>query len=132
MLASDPTVGVRYYNPVTGRYISRDPIGYADGLNNYLYVHNNPINRIDPLGLEDTPPAPPKKAEQAPEDRAAMHAYAKAHIGDIPKTSEGLYDQGDLDSMWAGARKQSSGTAASEPEASCPTTGGLNAAQLST
>jgi uncharacterized protein RhaS with RHS repeats len=48
------TVGFRYYNPGTGRYISRDPLGYKDGLNNYLYVHNNPINSIDPLGLEDS------------------------------------------------------------------------------
>jgi hypothetical protein len=53
VLADNPTVGVRYYNAVTGRYINRDPGGYADGLNPYLYVHNNPINRIDPLGLWD-------------------------------------------------------------------------------
>jgi uncharacterized protein RhaS with RHS repeats len=43
--------GFRYYDPEVGRYISRDPIGYGDGLNVYLYVHNNPINDIDPLGL---------------------------------------------------------------------------------
>jgi RHS repeat-associated protein len=45
--------GFRYYDPEVGRYISRDPIGYGDGLNVYLYVHNNPINHIDPLGLSD-------------------------------------------------------------------------------
>jgi RHS repeat-associated protein len=45
--------GFRYYDPESGRYISRDPLGYPDGLNNYLYVNNNPINRIDPLGLDD-------------------------------------------------------------------------------
>jgi hypothetical protein len=50
-LATKPTVGLRYYNPQTGRYISRDPHGYPNGLDNYLYVNDNPINRIDPLGL---------------------------------------------------------------------------------
>jgi RHS repeat-associated protein len=45
--------GFRYYDPEVGRYISRDPIGYGDGLNVYLYVHNNPINHIDPLGLSE-------------------------------------------------------------------------------
>ena len=42
---------MRYYDPEAGRYISRDPIGYSDGMNVYLYVNCNPINHIDPLGL---------------------------------------------------------------------------------
>ena len=44
--------GFRYFDPEIGRYITRDPLGYKDGLDVYLYVHNNPINHIDPLGLE--------------------------------------------------------------------------------
>lgn len=44
--------GFRYYDPEIGRYLTRDPIGYGDGLNVYLSVHNNPVNHIDPLGLE--------------------------------------------------------------------------------
>ncbi|WP_418391867.1 RHS repeat-associated core domain-containing protein [Victivallis lenta] len=43
--------GFRYYDPELGRFITRDPSGYPDGPNNYLYCSNNPVNRIDPLGL---------------------------------------------------------------------------------
>ncbi len=45
--------GFRYYDQYIGRYISRDPIGFADGMNPHIYVHNNPINHIDPEGLAD-------------------------------------------------------------------------------
>jgi RHS repeat-associated protein len=42
----------RYYDPEIGRFISKDPIGFAGGdLNLYAYVQNNPVSRIDPLGL---------------------------------------------------------------------------------
>ena len=44
--------GFRYYDAVLGKFSTRDPSGYPDGPNNHLYVNNNPINCIDPLGLE--------------------------------------------------------------------------------
>ncbi|MCF6174222.1 MAG: RHS repeat-associated core domain-containing protein [Victivallaceae bacterium] len=43
--------GFRYYDEDLGRFVTRDPSGYPNGPNNYLYCHNNPINHIDPLGL---------------------------------------------------------------------------------
>ena len=41
----------RYYDPKVGRFISKDPIGLAGGINLYSYVGNNPVNFVDPLGL---------------------------------------------------------------------------------
>ena len=43
---------MRYYNPEIGRFLQADPIGYAVGLNLYSYCGNNPINWIDPWGLD--------------------------------------------------------------------------------
>jgi hypothetical protein len=31
--------------------MTRDPIGFSGGLNQYCYVMNNPVNLIDPVGL---------------------------------------------------------------------------------
>jgi len=42
----------RFYDPETGRYITADPIGLAGGMNLYAYVGGNPVNWMDPLGLE--------------------------------------------------------------------------------
>lgn len=45
-------MGVRYYDFMEGRFVSKDPIGFAGGDTNlYGYVQNNPINFTDPTGL---------------------------------------------------------------------------------
>ncbi|HQK02448.1 MAG TPA: RHS repeat-associated core domain-containing protein [Verrucomicrobiota bacterium] len=44
--------GYRYYNPSTGRWPNRDPIGERGGMNLYGFVGNSPLNRVDRLGLD--------------------------------------------------------------------------------
>ncbi|MEW6536902.1 MAG: RHS repeat-associated core domain-containing protein, partial [Candidatus Auribacterota bacterium] len=43
--------GARYYDASIGRFISRDPLGFVDGPNEYIYCANNPIGCVDPWGL---------------------------------------------------------------------------------
>jgi len=44
-------IGHRYYDPSTGRFLQRDPIGIQAWPNVYVYVGNNPLLTIDPYGL---------------------------------------------------------------------------------
>lgn len=44
--------GQRYYDPAYARFINRDPIGFSGGINAYGYAGNNPVNALDPSGLE--------------------------------------------------------------------------------
>ncbi|WP_243375436.1 RHS repeat-associated core domain-containing protein [Geotalea sp. SG265] len=41
----------RYYEPLEGRFVSKDPAGFKGGINLYSYVQNQPVSRRDPSGL---------------------------------------------------------------------------------
>jgi RHS repeat-associated protein len=45
--------GYRFYAPKIGRWMNRDPLGEAGGINLYGFVQNDPVNKIDPFGLSD-------------------------------------------------------------------------------
>jgi RHS repeat-associated protein len=53
----------RYYDPEIGRFLSQDPhpgsMLNPQSFNRYAYVENDPINRVDPLGLQPQFPPPP-------------------------------------------------------------------------
>lgn len=43
----------RYYDPVLGRFINEDPLGFiGSGPNFFAYALDDPINLVDPMGLE--------------------------------------------------------------------------------
>jgi len=54
---SEPLTGLvyarnRWYNPSLMQWMSPDPIGYDGGdVNLYRFVGNDPVNRVDPMGL---------------------------------------------------------------------------------
>ena len=42
---------LRWYDPATGRWLSKDPIGISGGLNLYAFCGDDPVNFRDPFGL---------------------------------------------------------------------------------
>jgi RHS repeat-associated protein len=42
----------RYFNPETGRYHTNDPLGLRNEVNSYAYAQDDPVNFIDPMGLQ--------------------------------------------------------------------------------
>ena len=46
--------GARYYDPRLSLWMSTDPMEeISPDISSYTFCHNNPINRVDPLGLTD-------------------------------------------------------------------------------
>ena len=46
----------RFYSPALNRFLQTDPIGFAgDALNLYRYCGDDPVDRSDPMGLQDHP-----------------------------------------------------------------------------
>ncbi|MCF7733202.1 MAG: RHS repeat-associated core domain-containing protein [Akkermansiaceae bacterium] len=66
--------GYRWYDPLTGRWPSRDPIGERGGLNLYGFVGNDAVDRWDRLGLSEIPWSP----------FGTGGPYIPGHVTDVP------------------------------------------------
>jgi RHS repeat-associated protein len=49
----------RAYDTGLGRWLSEDPLGFVDGPNVYVYVFDNPVQWVDPMGLYGLQMLPP-------------------------------------------------------------------------
>ena len=83
--------GLRFYDPMAGRWTSQDPARFIDGTNLYAYVHNNPINNLDRFGLA-TEVNTQNKFDQYFYGEVESHCYCEKHRtckrgGDIRRTS---------------------------------------------
>ncbi|WP_432422939.1 RHS repeat-associated core domain-containing protein [Variovorax boronicumulans] len=82
----------RYYDPVVGRFVSKDPIRLAGGINLLQYAPN-PINWIDPLGLTEVCPTDLHAFGNATQPRAPRIAGYNLKPGqkpDLAADAEGM------------------------------------------
>ncbi|WP_420907018.1 RHS repeat-associated core domain-containing protein [Variovorax boronicumulans] len=75
----------RYYDPMVGRFVSKDPIGLLGGSNTHAFAPN-PVQWIDPLGLSN------KKTSAAPscprcDPCAGKNPAAEAQLWQGPKNA---------------------------------------------
>jgi RHS repeat-associated protein len=62
--------GYRFYDPVAGRWINRDPIGEKGASNIYKILYNNTIDKFDVLGMFEYPPSYPGYDPEPPKPPA--------------------------------------------------------------
>ncbi|WP_305888020.1 RHS repeat-associated core domain-containing protein, partial [Burkholderia ubonensis] len=87
----------RYYDPASGRFVSKDPIGLDGGINVYQYAPN-PVQWVDPLGLSKRCPCDCPAGTIDPSQVHFMQSSAKNVTGDytVLGNAQGLRD-GTLD-----------------------------------
>jgi RHS repeat-associated protein len=76
----------RYYHPRLGRWVSRDPLGYVDGMSLYQYVRSGPLSMLDMLGLVAVSSARGETPEERLRRYEELYSFLREH-GEIGETS---------------------------------------------
>ena len=102
----------RYYDAAVGRFLARDPLGFADGANSYAYVGNRATGARDPLGLHftDAELAYFRENPMAMFDRNTLPFWQRvsdftAGFGDSLTSSTGIMD--DVKQVYLGIEPES-------------------------
>jgi RHS repeat-associated protein len=86
----------RVYRPEWGRWLQRDPLGYAPGWNLYQYVNGTPWSAVDPMGLESFPF---EWNHELPQSIFGPDGYLAGEGIRIPGIDQEFIDQSDYGSI---------------------------------
>ena len=96
--------------PSLGRFLSRDPIGFAGGLNLYQYANSSPLRFVDPAGLQTgTAVDVIKMASDIARSYAARVSAAEAAAAAASAASDGPLPVGDAVALLILLRAMSGG-----------------------